>query len=55
MKLNERLRQLRAVKQMTQAEVAEQLHLTRQTISGYESGRTEPDLKTLNRLERFTA
>lgn len=49
-KLHERLRHLRTVNKMTQAEVAEQLHITRQTISSYESGRTEPDVETLRRL-----
>ena len=49
-KLCERLRQLRAVCHMTQVEVAEQLHMTRQAVSSYESGRTEPDLETLKQL-----
>ena len=50
MKLQERLRQLRAANHMTQAEAAEQLHLTRQALSSYETGRTQPDLETLERL-----
>ena len=49
-KLCERLRQLRAECHMTQVEVAEQLHMTRQAVSSYESGRTEPDLETLKQL-----
>ena len=49
-KLCERLRQLRAECHMTQGEVAEQLHMTRQAVSSYESGRTEPDLETLKQL-----
>ena len=48
--LCERLRQLRAECHMTQVEVAEQLHMTRQAVSSYESGRTEPDLETLKQL-----
>ena len=49
-KLCERLRQLRAECHMTQVEVAEQLHMTRQAVSSYESGRTEPELETLKQL-----
>lgn len=50
MKLHERLRRLRTGKHMTQAEVAERLHVTRQTVSSYESGRTEPDVEKLKCL-----
>lgn len=35
---------------MTQAEVADAISVTRQTISSYETGRTKPDLETLKRL-----
>ena len=49
-KLCERLRQLRAECHMTQVEVAEQLHMTRQAVSSYESGRTQPDVETLKQL-----
>ena len=49
-KLCERLRRFRAGCHMTQAEVAEQLHITRRAVSSYESGRTEPNLETLKRL-----
>ena len=48
--MHERLRLLRTAKQMTQAEVAERLYVTRQAISSYESGRTEPDMETLKCL-----
>jgi len=50
MDLHKRLRELRTAKQMTQEEVAAALHVTRQTVSSYESGRTQPDLETLTRL-----
>ena len=44
------LKQLRTARGLTQAEVAQRLGVTRQTISSYESGRTMPDLETLKRL-----
>lgn len=50
MTLYEKLRWLRGEAQMTQAEVAEKLNVTRQTISSYESGRTQPDVEMLKHL-----
>lgn len=44
------LKQLRSARGLTQAEVAQRLGVTRQTISSYESGRTMPDLEMLKRL-----
>ena len=35
---------------MTQEELAEQLHVTRQTVSSWETGRTEPDIETLQQI-----
>lgn len=49
-KINETLRQLRAERGMTQEDVAGQLGLTRQAVSSYESGRTQPGLDILQRL-----
>lgn len=49
-KINETLRQLRLDRGMTQEEVAEQVGLTRQAVSSYESGRTQPGLDILERL-----
>ena len=48
--ININLKSLREAKGMTQAEVAEVISVTRQTVSSYESGRTQPDLETLKRL-----
>jgi len=48
--INENLKLLRKAKGMTQEEVAELISVTRQTVSSYESGRTQPDLETLKRL-----
>lgn len=50
MNLSENLRRLRLEKGMTQNEVGDAIGLTRQAISGYESGRTQPDIETLMRL-----
>ena len=48
--INENLKLLRQANGMTQAEVTESISITRQTVSSYESGRTQPDLETLKRL-----
>ena len=50
MSINKNLRALRTAKGMTQEDAANQMGLTRQAISSYESGRTQPDLETLMRL-----
>lgn len=48
--INENLKLLRQASGMTQAEVANAITVSRQTVSSYESGRTQPDLETLRRL-----
>ena len=48
--INENLKLLRKAKGMTQEEVADLISVTRQTVSSYESGRTQPDLEILRRL-----
>lgn len=48
--LGKRLRERRMALKMTQDELAEKLYVTRQTISNYERGLSEPDLETLRRL-----
>ena len=50
MSVNTNLRALRSARGMTQQEVADRLGVTRQALSGYESGRTRPDIDTLMRL-----
>ena len=47
---HETLRQLRQNSGLTQEQVAQQIGLTRQTLSSYESGRTRPDIETLMAL-----
>lgn len=47
MKLATRLKQRRNNLQMTQEEVAEKIHVSRQTISNWENGRNLPDINSL--------
>ena len=44
------LRSARQTKGMTQEQLAAQLYVTRQTISSWEKGRTQPDLETLRKI-----
>lgn len=46
----ERLRILRERHEMTQEELAERLHLSKKTISAYETGRAQPTLSTLAKI-----
>lgn len=50
MTIHETLRQLRQASGLTQEQVAQQIGLTRQALSSYESGRTRPDIETLMAL-----
>ena len=50
MAIHSNLKTLRPRRGMTQQQVADRMHLTRQAISGYESGRTRPDVETLLRF-----
>ena len=49
----ERLKQLRNEKDMTQEDLAKILNVKQQTIGGWETGRTEPDLSTLGLMAEF--
>lgn len=44
------LKQARLNAKLTQGQLAEKLHVTRQSVSGWELGRTEPDFETAERL-----
>lgn len=44
------LKRLRVSRNMKQEELAEQMNVTRQTVSGWETGRRQPDLDTLKKL-----
>ncbi|MDL2310405.1 helix-turn-helix domain-containing protein [Peptostreptococcaceae bacterium OttesenSCG-928-C18] len=49
----EKLRKLRSEKGITQEILAKEMNVTRQTISGWERGRSEPDIATLINLSNF--
>lgn len=49
----ERLKELREDKSMTQEMLAQHLNTSRQTISGYETGLSEPSLDSLVKLSDF--
>lgn len=44
------LRQLRLEKKLTQEQLAQELHVTRQNINGWERGKHEPDIGTILKL-----
>ena len=44
------LKRLRIQRNLKQEELAEKLHVTRQTVSGWETGRRQPDLDMLKKL-----
>lgn len=46
-KFNERLRQLRTAKKLSQAEFAEQIGISKSSVNMYERGEREPNFKTL--------
>lgn len=49
-KLGPMLRKYRKKAGLTQQQVADMLHLSRPTITGYEQGTSEPDMATFRRL-----
>lgn len=55
MKLETRLKQRRNTLQMTQEEVAEKIHVSRQTISNWENGRNLPDINSLILISKIYA
>ena len=44
------IKSLRGLKGLTQDDLAEKLHVTRQTISNWETGKSEPDFESLETL-----
>ena len=50
MTISQNLKDLRRLSGLTQEQVAEKVGLTRQAISSYESGRTQPDITMLEKL-----
>ena len=51
--LGEKIRQARREKGLTQEQLAQTLFVSRQTVSNWENGRTEPDYQTLTRLSEL--
>ena len=49
-KVAKTVKKLRMQNSLTQEALAEQLNVTRQTVSGWENNRTQPDIETLTRL-----
>jgi transcriptional regulator with XRE-family HTH domain len=48
--ISDKLRHYRKQKNLTQKELADKLHLSRKTISGWENGRGYPDIKSIAQL-----
>ena len=53
MTLGQKLKKLRTEKGLTQKDLSDQLHVTFQTISKWESDTNEPDIATLKELAKF--
>lgn len=45
--IGKNIKELRCARRLTQEELGERLHVTRQTVSNYENGRTRPDIDML--------
>ena len=45
--VSKNLKEIRRAKGLTQDQLAEALHVTRQAVSSWETGRSEPDIETL--------
>ena len=50
--ISKRIQQLRQQSGMTQEELANRLHVTRQAVSNWENRKTRPDIDTLEALAR---
>lgn len=51
--MNNRLRLLRAERALSQAELAQQLHVSRQTVNAIETGKYDPSLPLAFRIARL--
>ncbi len=54
-KISKNIKKLRTEKNLTQEDIAKELFVTRQTVSSWESGRTQPDIETLVKLSELFA
>lgn len=52
-KVSKNIKKIRSAKKISQDEIANALFVTRQTVSSWETGRTQPDIDTLCRLAEF--
>ncbi len=52
-KVSKNIRKLRTEHNLTQEDIAKKLFVTRQTVSSWESGRTQPDIETLVKLSEL--
>ena len=48
--VSDSIKKLRKAKKLTQDQLAEQLHVTRQAVSNWEMSKTQPDVETLTKL-----
>ena len=53
MTLGQKIKRLRVEKELTQKELADQLHVTFQTVSKWENDENEPDIQTLKELAKL--
>ena len=47
------IKQLRKDKGINQEQLAQQLHVTRQAVSNWETGKTQPDIETLTQIAEY--
>lgn len=52
-KVNTMIKLLRTEKGIKQEQLAEQLHVTRQAVSGWETGKTQPDIEMLTKMAEY--
>ena len=52
-KVSTTIKRLRQDKGLNQEQLAEQLYVTRQAVSNWETGKTQPDIETLTKIAEF--
>jgi len=52
-KVNTMIKVLRTEQRLSQEQLAEQLNVTRQAVSNWETGKTQPDIETLTQLAEY--
>ena len=52
-KISTNIKLLRIEKGINQEQLAEQLHVTRQAVSSWETGKTQPDIEMLTRIAEY--